>query len=448
MFETLSERMKRVMEQVRGKGRLTEENVQESVREIRRALLEADVALPVVKAFVDQVRERALGSEVAGSLTPGQAFIKILHEELATALGGGSAELELRRQTPTVILLAGLQGAGKTTTAAKLALLLARQHKKRVGLLSTDTRRPAAILQLRQLAERAGVAFLNPDDGSPPAEIAESGLGAARRQQLDVVILDTAGRSRLDASLLDEVRDLHAQTQPAETLFVVDSMAGQDAVATAQAFGQAVPLSGIVLTKADGDTRGGAALSVKQVTGVPIKYIGTGEGIEALEAFHAERMASRILGMGDVVGLVEEVQRRVDHEKAARLARKVSKGAGFDLRDLREQLEQIVGLGGVEGLLGKLPLPGGLSPQQVAAQVDPRAIRRQIAIIDSMTPAERRAPRIIDGSRRRRIAAGAGLTVQEVNRLLKQHLQMQKMMKKATRGGLAKALRGLPGGFR
>ncbi len=448
MFETLSERMKRVMDQVRGKGRLTEENVQDSVREIRRALLEADVALPVIKAFVDQVRVRALGSEVGRSLTPGQAFIKIIHDELATALGSGSGALDFRRQSPAVVVLAGLQGAGKTTTAAKLALLLTRQQHKRVGLLSTDTRRPAAILQLRQLAERAGVVCLNPDDGVDPEQIAASGLAAARRQQLDVVILDTAGRSRLDEALLDEVRRLHAQMQPTETLFVVDSMAGQDAVATAQAFGQAVPLTGIVLTKADGDTRGGAALSVRQVTGVPIKYIGTGEGIEALEAFHAERMASRILGMGDVVGLVEEVQRRVDHDKAARLARKVAKGAGFDLCDLRDQLEQIAGLGGVEGLLGKLPLPGNLSAQQLAAQVDPRAIRRQIAIIDSMTPAERRSPRIIDGSRRRRIAAGSGLTVQEVNRLLKQHLQMQKMMKKATRGGLAKALRGLPGGFR
>jgi len=448
MFETLSERMKRVMDQVRGKGRLTDENVQDSVREIRRALLEADVALPVVKTFVEQVRARALGSEVARSLTPGQAFIKIIHDELATALGGGSTALDFRRQSPAVVLLAGLQGAGKTTTAAKLALLLAQQRQHRVGLLSTDTRRPAAILQLRQLAERAGVAFLNPDAEGQPEQIAASGLAAARRQQLDVVILDTAGRSRLDEQLLEEVRRLHAQTQPAETLFVVDSMAGQDAVATAHTFGQAVPLTGIVLTKADGDTRGGAALSVRQVTGAPIKYIGTGEGIEALEAFHAERMASRILGMGDVVGLVEEVQRRVDHDKAARLARKVAKGAAFDLGDLRDQLEQIAGLGGIEGLLGKLPLPGGLSAQQLGAQVDPRALRRQIAIIDSMTPAERRSPRIIDGSRRRRIAAGSGLTVQEVNRLLKQHLQMQKMMKKAKRGGLAKALRGLPGGLR
>jgi signal recognition particle subunit SRP54 len=445
MFSTLTERLKGVLDQVRGRGRLTEENIQDAVRDVRRALIEADVALPVVREFVEAVRTRALGADVLKSLTPGQVFVKIVHDQLVTALGEGTAGINLRHQPPAVILLAGLQGAGKTTTAAKLALYLRDRLGKRVGMVSTDTQRPAAMLQLAKLAESIDVPALPSQPTEAPVDIAAGALAAARRQLLDVLIVDTAGRSRLDAPLLDEVRRIHGAVEPVETLFVVDSMAGQDAVNAARAFADALPLTGVILTKADGDARGGAALSVKSVTGQPIKFIGTGEAVTALEPFHPDRMASRIIGMGDVLGLVEQVQQKVDAEKAARLSEKVTKGKGFDFEDLRDQLEQITNLGGLDALLDKMPLPAGMTADKLAGQVDPRMLRRQIAIINSMTPRERRSPGIIDGSRRRRIAAGAGLPVQDVNRLLKQHAQMQKVMKQMKGGGLRRMLRGLPG---
>jgi signal recognition particle subunit SRP54 len=445
MFNTLSDRLRAVLEQVRGRGRLTEENIQDAVRDVQRALIEADVALPVVRELVEMVRQRALGAEVLRSLTPGQVFIRIVHAELTRTLGDGVAELNLRHQPPAVILLAGLQGAGKTTTAAKLALFIRDRLGKRVGLVSTDTQRPAAILQLERLAASVGVPFLPADVSLGPVGIAERAVADARRDQLEVLIVDTAGRSRLDAELLDELRIMRGKTEPVETLFVVDSMAGQDAVNSARAFADALPLTGVILTKADGDARGGAALSVKTVTGQPIKFLGTGEAVTELEPFHPDRMASRILGMGDVLSLVEEVQRKSDHDSAARLAEKVSTGKQFDLNDLRAQLQQISGLGGVESLLEKLPLPAGMSAGKLAGQIDAKMLRRQIAIIDSMTPRERRRPGIVDGSRRRRIAGGAGLPVQEVNRLLKQHTQMQKMMKKMGHGGLRRLMQGFPG---
>ncbi len=445
MFNTLSDRLRGVLDQVRGRGRLTEENIQDAVRDVRRALIEADVALPVVRDFVELVRQRALGTDVLRSLTPGQVFVRIIHEELTRTLGEGLAELNLRHQPPAVILLAGLQGAGKTTTAAKLALYVRDRLGKRVALVSTDTQRPAAILQLERLAASIDVPFLTGDTAPGPVGIASQALARARREQCEVLIVDTAGRSRLDVELLDELRAMRTGIDPVETLFVVDSMAGQDAVNAARAFAEALPLTGVILTKADGDARGGAALSVKAVTGQPIKFLGSGEAVTELEAFHPDRMASRILGMGDVLSLVEEVQRKADQASATRLAEKVASGKQFDLNDLKAQLQQIAGLGGVESLLGKLPLPAGMSPDKLAGQIDARMLRRQIAIIDSMTPRERRRPAIVDGSRRRRIAGGAGLPVQEVNRLLKQHAQMQKMMKKMGQGGFRKLLRGLPG---
>ncbi len=445
MFDNLSERLKSVAEKVRGRGRLSEENIADAVRDVRRALLEADVALPVVKDFVSRVQARAVGAEITRSLSPGQAFVKILHTELSATLGDPTDAFELRHQPPVIILLAGLQGAGKTTTAGKLARHLGQQGGRKVMLASLDTRRPAAMLQLEQLADRAGAEYLPASADEQPLAIARRAVAEARRLQADVLVLDTAGRTRLDAELLAELRELHAAVEPQETLFVVDSMAGQDAVNVAAAFAETLPLSGVILTKADGDARGGAALSVKTVTGQPILFLGTGEDLDGLETFHAERMASRILGMGDVLSLVEEVEQKVDRDKAEKLARKVRKGKSFDLEDLRDQLQQMLGMGGLESMLDKLPLPGGMKASQLAQQVDEKALKRQIAVINSMTARERRFPKLIDGSRKRRIAAGSGLAVPDVNRLLKQHTQMQKMMKRMSKGGMKRALRGLPG---
>jgi len=434
---------------VRGKGRLSDDNITDAVRDVRRALVEADVALPVVKDFIGRVRKRAIGSEITRSLTPGQVFIKILHDELAATLGHADADgdgINLRHQPPVVILLAGLQGVGKTTTAAKLALHLQQRHAKKVMLASLDTRRPAAILQLERLAEQVGAIFCPTEESDAPLAIAQRAVTAARRGSCDVLILDTAGRTRLDQELLDELAKIHGDLSPAETLFVVDSMAGQDAVNVAAAFAAAMPLTGVILTKTDGDARGGAALSVRTVTGKPIRFIGTGEEIEGLEAFHPDRMASRILGMGDVLSLVEEVQQKVDQEKARKLAKKITRGKGFDLEDLRDQLSQMANMGGLESILDKLPIPGGVNAEKLAGQVDSRAIARQIAIINSMTPSERRFPKSIKGSRKRRIATGCGQAIQDVNRLLKQHLQMQKMMGKLGKGGnLSRMMRGLGG---
>jgi signal recognition particle subunit SRP54 len=445
MFDTLTQRLARTVNSLRGRGRITEENVAEVLREVRVALLEADVALPVIKRFLDSVKAQALGAEVAASLTPGQAFIGILHKQLVELMGGGGPGFSLRAQPPVVVLLAGLQGAGKTTTAAKLARwLIERQGKKRVLLASTDVRRPAAILQLERLAEAVGAEFFAADPATPAVEIARAAVQQAERGVFDALIVDTAGRLHIDAALMDEVREIDAAVGPDERLFVVDAMAGQDAVNAASAFGAALDLTGVVLTKADGDARGGAALSVREITGRPIVFLGVGEKTDALELFEPQRMASRILGMGDVVALVEQVQRQVDSQEAERLARKVVTGKGFDLTDLRGQLEQLQKMGGMTALMDKLPTAA--ARPGVSADQGDRQIRRQIAIINSMTPVERREPGLLDGSRRRRIARGAGVEVQDVNRLLRQFQQMQRVMKSMKGGRLRQMMGALKGG--
>ena len=446
MFDTLTARLSRTLDALRGRGRISEDNITQALREVRVALLEADVALPVVKSFIEAVKAKAIGQEVAESLTPGQAFIGILHRELVGLMGGTEEAFQLRAQPPVVVLLAGLQGAGKTTTAAKLARWLIESQRKRVALVSTDVRRPAAMLQLERLSEQIHAQYLPADAAAAPAAIAADALEQARRGVFDVLIVDTAGRLHVDAALMDEVRQIDQAVHPAERLFVVDAMAGQDAVNAARAFGSALSLTGIILTKADGDARGGAALSVRQITGKPIVFLGTGEKTEALSPFDPQRMASRILGMGDVVSLVEQVHRQVDRQEAERLARKVAKGKGFDLGDLKSQLIQVQKMGGLASLMDKLP---SAATQKVAlsAEQGDRDLRRQIAIINSMTPRERRSPGLIDGSRRRRIARGAGVQVQDVNRLMKQFLQMQKMMKQLKGGRLRQLLGALKGGL-
>jgi signal recognition particle subunit SRP54 len=445
MFDNLTQRLSRTVEALRGRGRITEENISETLREVRMALLEADVALPVVKKFIDQVKTQALGAEVNSSLTPGQVFISIINKSLTELMGGPRAGFNLRAQPPIVVLLAGLQGAGKTTTAAKLARWLIEREKKRVMMVSTDVRRPAALLQLERLSEQVGAAFVKVDASTLPAKIALDALEQARKGVFDVLIVDTAGRLHIDEAMMQEVKDIDAAVSPSERLFVVDSMAGQDAVNAARAFGAALELTGVILTKADGDARGGAALSVREITGKPIVFLGVGEKTEALEPFDPERMASRILGMGDVVALVEQVQRQVDVKEAERLAQKVVKGKGFDMADLKGQLEQLQKMGGVTALMDKLPTAATQKGNVNADQGD-REIRRQIAIINSMTPRERRQPGILDGSRRRRIAKGSGVQVQDVNRLLKQFLQMQQMMKSMKGGKLRRMMSALKGG--
>ncbi len=446
MFDKLTERLGRAVQTLRGRGRVTEENVAETLREVRMALLEADVALPVVRSFIDRVKTEALGAEVASSLTPGQAFIGILHRELVALLGASQSGFGFNVQPPQVVLLAGLQGAGKTTTAAKLARWLRETHRRRVLLVSTDVRRPAAILQLQRLAESVGGDFFPSAAGEQPTGIAGAALEAARRGVYDTLIIDTAGRLHVDAELMEEVRAIDRATNPHQRLFVVDAMAGQDALNAARAFGNALDLTGIILTKADGDARGGAALSVRYVTGQPIMFLGVGEKVEALEPFDPQRMASRILGMGDVVSLVEEVQRKVDAGAAERLARKVAQGKGFTLIDLRSQLEQVRKLGGLAAVMDKLPTELAGRAAMKGDQAD-RELKRQIAIIDSMTPLERRQSGVIDGSRRRRIAAGAGVQVQDVNRLLKQFMDMQRLMKGMKGGKLGRLMAGLKGGL-
>jgi signal recognition particle subunit SRP54 len=443
MFTNLTERLSKAANALRGRGRLTEDNIAETLREVRMALLEADVALPVVKTFIDAVKAKALGTEVVGSLSPGQALIGVIHAELVAVMGGGRGGIDLRVQPPAVILLAGLQGAGKTTTAGKLARLLI-QGKKRVLLVSTDIRRPAAVLQLERLATQVGADFYPAGIGLSAPQIAAAALDQARRGVYDVLIVDTAGRLHVDADLMQEVREIDRVVTPHERLFVVDAMAGQDAINAARAFREALDLSGVILTKADGDARGGAALSVREITGKPILFLGTGEKTEALEPFDAERMATRILGMGDVVALVQEVQKNVDAQEAERLAKKVASGKGFDLSDLKSQLQQVQKMGGLASVMDKLP--GGMAAAKglQAGQAD-KDLRRQIAIIDSMTRRERRRPEIIDGSRKRRIAAGSGTQVQDINRLIKQFLTMQKMMKKLGGGKLQRMLGGLAG---
>lgn len=446
MFDSLSERLTAAARSLTGKGRLTDANIKDALRQLRLALIEADVALPVVKTFIERVREQAVGSEVAKSLTPGQAVVKIINDELVRILGEGHAPLDLKAQPPVVILLAGLQGAGKTTTAAKLARRLIEKDRKRVMLVSVDVYRPAAILQLETLAAEVGALHCNSEASEKPVAIVERALDEARRSHADVLILDTAGRLHVDQEMMDEVVRVHAAARPKETLFVVDSMAGQDAVNAARSFDQGLPLTGVILTKADGDARGGVALSVREVTGKPIRFLGVGEKTDAIEAFHPDRMASRILGMGDVLSLVEDIETRADREKTEKLAKKLKKGRGFDLTDLKAQLEQMLDMGGMAAMLEKLPLPGKVNPAALKDAAGEKQMRRQIAIIDSMTPSERRYPKSINGSRKKRIAAGSGLEVQDVNRLLKQHTQMEKMMKKLSRGGMKKMLRGMPGG--
>ena len=444
MFDGLSDRLAKTAQRLRGQGRLTEENIQDALREVRMALLEADVALPVVRTFIDDVKKRAMGEEVLTSLTPGQVFISIVQQEMIRLMGEANESLDLATQPPAVILMAGLQGAGKTTTVAKLARLLHEREKKKTLLVSRDIYRPAAIEQLRTLATQVGAEFYPSSTDQDPASIATAAIDHARKHHVDVVLVDTAGRLHIDNDMMDEIKRVHAAAKPVETLFVVDSMTGQDAANTAHAFDEALPLTGVILTKADGDARGGAALSIRQITGKPIKFMGIGEKIDALEPFHPDRVASRILGMGDVLSLVEEVQQKVDHRKAEQLAKKVRKGKSFDFNDLKDQFEQMQNMGGMSGLIDKMPGMGGMA-NKVKDKVNDREITRMIAIIQSMTPKERRFPDIIKGSRKRRIAAGCGLQVQDVNRLMKQHQQMRKMMKKMSKGGMAAMMRGMKG---
>lgn len=444
MFESLSNRLSQTLKSITGQARLTEDNIKDTLREVRRALLEADVALPVVKDFVDRVRERAVGQEVSKSLSPGQQFVKIVQQELEAIMGQANEALTLRG-SPAVVLMAGLQGAGKTTSVAKLAKFLRERENKKVLVVSADVYRPAAIDQLETLAREVEVDFFPSTSAQQPVAIAEAAIKHAKIQFHDVVIVDTAGRLAVDEAMMAEIQALNQAIQPQETLFVVDAMTGQDAANTAKAFHDALPLTGVILTKADGDARGGAALSVRHITGKPIKFMGMGEKVDALEPFHPDRVASRILGMGDVLSLIEEAERNVDKGKAERLAKKVKKGQGFDLEDFRDQLQQLKKMGGMGGLMSKLPGMG-----QMAEMAQNKGAEQEFgkleSLINSMTPQERRKPEIINGSRKRRIAAGAGLQVPDLNRLLKQHKQMQKMMKKAgQKGGMQKMMRGMSG---
>ena len=443
MFESLSDRLSSSLKAISGKAKITEDNIRDTLRNVRMALLEADVALPVVKDFTDRVKDRAIGAEVAKSLTPGQSFLKIVQAELQTVLGGESEGLDLATQPPAVIMVAGLQGAGKTTSVAKLARYLIERENKRVSVVSADVYRPAAITQLETLAAEVGARFEPSDPAEKPVDIVRRAVENARVAFSDIVLIDTAGRLAVDEVMMAEIAALHEAVKPIETLFVVDAMTGQDAANTARAFGKTLPLTGVILTKVDADTRGGAALSVRTVTQRPIKFLGVGEKTDALDPFHPDRLASRILGMGDMLSLIEEVERKVDHDKANKLAKKVQKGGRFDLEDFREQLQQMKNLGGMGAMLDKMPGMSGMA--QAAQHVDTKQFARMEAMIDSMTPRERRNPDVISGSRKRRITVGSGTAVQDLNRLLKQHKQMQKMMKKMKGGGMQRMMRGLGG---
>jgi len=445
MFENLSDRLTKTLKNISGRGRLTEENIKDTLREVRMALLEADVALPVIREFISKVKESAVGTDVSKSLTPGQVFVKIVQKELEAAMGEVNEALDLKATPPAVVLMAGLQGAGKTTSVAKLAKYLQEREKKKVLVVSADVYRPAAIKQLETLATEIDAGFFPSDITQKPIDIANAAIEHAKKSFYDVLIVDTAGRLHVDTEMMGEIQELHAAINPVETLFTVDAMTGQDAANTAKAFNDALPLTGVILTKTDGDARGGAALSIRHITGKPIKFMGVGEKIEALEPFHPDRIASRILGMGDVLSLIEEVEQKVDRKKAAQLAKKVKSGKGFDLEDFRDQLVQMKSMGGMMGLMDKLPGMGNMSAQ-VKDQMDDKMTVRMEAIINSMTPGERERPDIIKGSRKRRIAAGSGTQIQDVNKLLKQFTQMQKMMKKMSgKGGMKKMMRSMKG---
>jgi signal recognition particle subunit SRP54 len=445
VFESLTSRLSATLSSITGKARLTEDNIQDALREVRVALLEADVALSVIKSFIERVRERALGAEVTASLSPGQVFIKIVNDELVAIMGEGDGELNLSVQPPAVILMAGLQGAGKTTSTAKLGYWLKNRNQKKVMVASTDVYRPAAIDQLRTLAEQSEITFFESSTDQKPVDIAKAALAEAKKQFVDVLIVDTAGRLHIDEDMMAEIREVHSVVAPTETLFVVDALTGQDAANTAGAFGEVLPLTGVILTKADGDSRGGAALSVRSVTGKPIKFMAVGETIDALDAFYPDRIASRILGMGDVMSLIEEAEQKIDKKKAKRLASKIKKGKKFDLEDFRDQIQQMNNMGGITSMLDKMP---GMGHMAKAAQerVNDNMFSQMEAIINSMTPGERRYPDSINGSRKKRIAGGSGTQIQDINRLLKQHKQMQKMMKKmGKKGGMAGMMRGMDG---
>ena len=445
MFESLTQRLSGTIERLRGRGRLTEENIREATREVRIALLEADVALPVVQALIEKIKVRAVGQEVLKSLTPGQALIKVVRDELTAVMGAQASDLNLNVPAPAIILMAGLQGAGKTTTVGKLAKHLKEKRKKKVMVVSADVYRPAAIEQLKTLAEQTGVLFFPSAPEQKPVDIVRAAIDDARKSFADVLIVDTAGRLAIDEAMMAEIKALHAAVNPAETLFVVDSMTGQDAANTAKAFGEALPLTGVVLTKTDGDARGGAALSVRYVTGKPIKFTGTGEKVDGLDVFHPERVASRILDMGDVLSLVEQVEQQVDKDKAAKLAEKVAKGKKFDLNDMRDQLEQMQNMGGIGGLMDKLPGLGQI-PEHLKQQASQsKEVPRMIAIINSMTKKERRNPGLLNGSRRARIARGSGTQPADVNKLMKQYMQMEKMMGKLAGGGMKGMMRNMKG---
>jgi signal recognition particle subunit SRP54 len=447
MFANLSERLSRVIKNLSGSGRLTEDNIKETMRDIRLALLEADVALPVVKDLIDQIQAKAIGAEVMESLTPGQALVKLVNDELVSLMGDHCDTLNLQSQPPVVILMAGLQGSGKTTTVAKLAHWLQQTLKKTVLVTSVDIYRPAAIQQLETLAAAVGAQFFPSDPSQDPITIAKNAIQAAKTKVVDVIIVDTAGRLHIDDEMMDELKRIHAAINPVETLFVVDSMTGQDAANTAKAFNEALPLTGVILTKTDGDARGGAALSIRHITGKPIKFMGIGEKTDALEPFYPDRVASRILGMGDILTLVEEAERTIDREKAEKLAKKIKKGKSFDLEDFRDQLRQITNMGGIMSIVSKLPGLGNL-PQAAKDKMNDKSLNEIEAIINSMTPKERRFPAVIKGSHKRRISVGSGTNIQAVNRLLKQFTQMQKMMKKFTsKGGMLKLMRGMQGKF-
>ena len=445
MLDNLTQRLARVMKTLKGEARLTETNIADALREVRMALLEADVALPVVKDFIAAVKEKAVGEEVVGALSPGQALVGVVHRELTKLMGGAHEGINLATQPPAVILMAGLQGAGKTTTTGKLARLLKETQKKKVLVVSCDVYRPAAIEQLKSVAAQAGVDFFPSEVGQKPEDIALAALDWARRHYHDVIFVDTAGRLAIDEAMMAEIQQLHTAVKPIETLFVVDAMLGQDAINTAKAFNEALPLTGVVLTKLDGDARGGAALSVRHVTGKPIKFSGVGEKLSGIEPFHPERMASRILGMGDVLSLIEEAKKGIDEEKAVEFAKKLKSGKGFDLSDFKAQISQVRNMGGLSSLMDKLPAQFAQAAGQMPAGADDKMIRRIEGIINSMTPLERAKPELIKASRKRRIAIGSGVQVQEVNRLLNQFEQTQKMMKQFSKGGMGKLMRGMKG---